>query len=49
MDSRYMFALVKDKAFMIEKIFVEGVAELDRQIEKELSETCPQRSIRNDV
>ena len=49
MDSRYMFALAKDKAFMIKKIFAKGVAELDRQIEKELSETCPQRSIRKDI
>ena len=48
MDSRYMFAILRDKAFMIVKYFTEGAAELERQIEKELIGTCPQMSMRND-
>ena len=48
MDSRYMFEILRDKAFIIEKIFAEGIAELERQVEEELIGTCPQMSIRND-
>lgn len=49
MDSRYVFAIAKDKAFMVEQVFADGVAELERQIEKALNGNCPQRSMRNDV
>ena len=48
MDSRNMFAILRNKAVMIARCFTEGAAELERQIGKELIGTCPQMSIRND-